>query len=82
MCVKCVGRNACLLDIAQDKHSSQPFAFGASVEEVKCDIQAAQVAVVTVIDERAALLSAFYFQSHGHRFQSGYAFLNDFFGQS
>ena len=76
MAVEGVRFNAALQYVAEDERALAAFLFGAAVHKVEGDVEAREVAVVGVVDERAVVLTVLHLQSHCHRFQGAQTLLD------
>ena len=68
--------HAALQYVAQDEGPLPSFLFGTTVHKVEGDVEAGEVAVVGVVDERAVVLPVLHLQSHSHRLQGTQTFLD------
>ena len=60
--------------VGQDKRPVQSFLFRTADKEVKGYIQGCQVRIIAVIYQDTVVLSFFYFQAHGNRFEACHPF--------
>ena len=65
-----------LQDVGQDERALQPLGLRAPVLEVEGYVERAQVAVITIVDQQAAVLAFLHLQTHGHRLQPRHPFLD------
>ena len=65
-----------LQDVGQDERALQPLGLRAPVLEVEGYVERAQVAVITIVDQQAAVLAFLHLQTHGHRLQPRHPLLD------
>ncbi len=63
--------------IAENEYALAACPVGTAVHEVQGNVQAAEVAVIGIVDERTSVSALLYLQSHGHGFKPLQTFADD-----